>query len=76
MLSFCDRCDEEDTASVLAWVNNANVKGAYRVNFFLEKRKTKTIDWLIDWLLIICFVALQVTYIILKNIEKDIFYYI
>ena len=27
-------CDEEDTASVLAWVNNANVKGAYRVNFF------------------------------------------
>ena len=41
---FCDSCDEEDTASVLAWVNNANVKGAYRVNFFLEKRKRKTID--------------------------------
>ena len=33
-VEFCDSCDEEDTASVLAWVNNANVKGAYRVNFF------------------------------------------
>ena len=31
---FFDSCDEEDTASVLAWVNNANVKGAYRGNFF------------------------------------------
>ena len=32
-VEFCDSCDEEDTASVLAWMNNANVKGAYRVNF-------------------------------------------
>lgn len=33
-VEFCDSCDEEDTASVFAWVlNNANVKGAYRVNF-------------------------------------------
>ena len=43
---------------------------------FFRKEKNETVDWLIDWLLIICFVALQVTYIILKNIEKDIFYYI
>ena len=40
-VEFCDSCDEEDTASVLAWVNNANVKSDYRVNFFKKREKRK-----------------------------------